>query len=506
MKKTILFLALILTATFAWAQNGNIETLWHSFQIPLQNLSVPADRLLNMVEKPDGNILIDVYFRTSVNVGNGFYTVSRQNPVVVDSTFLVAQTSVNEDNVNSVPLLIHNPDGEGYVYAKFLTDWKGFTWLEILRSDENMNFQSHGDAVLVPIEETSSLISKSIAFEDDSYLLLKYVVDNVPVIARIGLDGTVRDKKQMHGLFQGAEWKINGVETYSQTPREYAIYGWETTPNGDTTFLFHVVDSLFNLQETVTAVNQIGHYYYFNNMISLKSFDAQTYYVLSQYTKDNEPRNGLRITRYDKASHEQLSEILIRSNPMYGVLQYCAIPIGFHQSSDGNLYLAYRTCNMPNNGFVKAMKLTPNLETIWDKYCITIQNDESYSRFRSRTLTDGLMIGATHTWTSNYMGTNKFNTILFVVNDDGATSTPEMENQVCPVTHYPNPVSDILNLQYSPDVQPKQIELYDLQGRLVQTQSKNLESLNMAGLPAGTYTMRVMLENGKVFSDKVVKE
>jgi hypothetical protein len=81
-----------------------------------------------------------------------------------------------------------------------------------------------------------------------------------------------------------------------------------------------------------------------------------------------------------------------------------------------------------------------------------------------------------------------------------------MENQVCPVTHYPNPVSDILNLQYSPDVTPKQIELYDLQGRLVQTQSKNLESLNMVGLPAGTYTMRVMLEGGKVFSDKVVKE
>ena len=71
---------------------------------------------------------------------------------------------------------------------------------------------------------------------------------------------------------------------------------------------------------------------------------------------------------------------------------------------------------------------------------------------------------------------------------------------------YPNPVQNELRLQYSSDVQPKQIEFYDLQGRLVQTQSKNLESLNMAGLPAGTYTMRVLLEDGKVFSDKVVKE
>ena len=51
-----------------------------------------------------------------------------------------------------------------------------------------------------------------------------------------------------------------------------------------------------------------------------------------------------------------------------------------------------------------------------------------------------------------------------------------------------------------------QVELYDLQGRLVRTQSKDLESLNLQGQSAGTYTMRVKLEDGKVFSDKVVKE
>ena len=82
----------------------------------------------------------------------------------------------------------------------------------------------------------------------------------------------------------------------------------------------------------------------------------------------------------------------------------------------------------------------------------------------------------------------------------------ENQDLIRPYTCFPNPVADELHLTFSPDVTPKIIELYDLQGRLVQTQSKNLESLNMAGLPAGTYTMRVMLEDGTVFSDKVVKE
>jgi hypothetical protein len=47
---------------------------------------------------------------------------------------------------------------------------------------------------------------------------------------------------------------------------------------------------------------------------------------------------------------------------------------------------------------------------------------------------------------------------------------------------------------------------YDLQGRLVRSQSKALESINMSQLPAGTYTLRVTLEEGKTYSDKVVKE
>ena len=84
-----------------------------------------------------------------------------------------------------------------------------------------------------------------------------------------------------------------------------------------------------------------------------------------------------------------------------------------------------------------------------------------------------------------------------------------MEEQgliVRPYAYYPNPVQDELHLQYSPDITPTQIELYDLQGRLVHTQRNSLESLSMKGLASGAYTMRVMLEGGKVFSDKVIKE
>ncbi|MBR7023937.1 MAG: T9SS type A sorting domain-containing protein, partial [Bacteroidales bacterium] len=66
--------------------------------------------------------------------------------------------------------------------------------------------------------------------------------------------------------------------------------------------------------------------------------------------------------------------------------------------------------------------------------------------------------------------------------------------------------NQIGSLHSPPDVTPKSIELYDLQGRLVRSQRNGLESLNLQGLSAGQYVMKVTLENGKVFSDKVVKE
>ena len=62
------------------------------------------------------------------------------------------------------------------------------------------------------------------------------------------------------------------------------------------------------------------------------------------------------------------------------------------------------------------------------------------------------------------------------------------------------------NLVYSPDVTPAQIEIYDLQCRLVRMQSKGLESVDMHGLIVGQYLMKVTMKDGKVYSDKVVKE
>ena len=91
------------------------------------------------------------------------------------------------------------------------------------------------------------------------------------------------------------------------------------------------------------------------------------------------------------------------------------------------------------------------------------------------------------------------------VNDD-YDALDEQDIIIRPYTFYPNPAQSELHLIYSPDVQPARIELYDLQGRLLQTQTQNLESIGLEGLAAGQYLMKVTLKDGKTFTDKVAKE
>ena len=513
MKKVLAILAL--AAAMSLAQAQSMETLWHNFGHQKEGWVVGPYRIHCITGKPDGNIVADVSFigaeRWNIeNVGNGFYTISPETATIMDSTFLEANLIWAEDFSGSS--LLEHDSNNGYIYARFAKNrvtypgWSGKTWLEIVHFDENLCFQ--GDSTIVTLEDSwVEEDTRAIMLEDHEHLLLRYVVDGVLVLSRIGLDGTVEDKKPMPELFQGPEWKINGMVTYTDTPREYAVYGWDTAPNGDTVFLFHVLDSLFNLQETVVMENQSGHYHYFDNMLSLLPYDAQTYYVISKYTKDNEPLNGLRITKYDKESHEELAEILIRSGVVYQNLDLCAFPVGFGKSGDGNLYLAYRTCNNPHRGYIKGVKLSADLEIIWERACVVMEEFVEYHGYHTLFQSDRFVIGVHRDWSGSvYQGDNKNHFAFFFLHDDGTISTPEAEAFVRSYTYYPNPVQNELHLQYSPDVQPKEIGLYDVQGRLVLTQNKNLENINLQNLGAGQYLMKVTLEDGKVFTDKILKE
>ena len=178
---------------------------------------------------------------------------------------------------------------------------------------------------------------------------------------------------------------------------------------------------------------------------------------------------------------------------------------------DDNVYIAYRVgkpyglgVDYTNCFVVARLDSEGNViwKRYWDKYYPVYGMKVYWPYYATATEDEGCLLTG-FCYHSEQADPEVFMLKFF---SDGTLATPELEDFVRPYAYYPNPAQDELHLQYSPDVTPKQIELYDLQGRLVKMQRNALESLNLEGLASGAYTMRVTLENGKVFSDKVVKE
>ena len=70
------------------------------------------------------------------------------------------------------------------------------------------------------------------------------------------------------------------------------------------------------------------------------------------------------------------------------------------------------------------------------------------------------------------------------------------------ITRHPNPTTGIVRIEGE---KATEIQVLNALGQLVKT-IQNTNEVNLHGLPQGIYLLRVALEDGTVFTDKVVKE
>ena len=480
-------------------------------------------KLMNFVEMRNDIILADILEGDPDKYGDYFIKFSKQGATVYyDSIFI--PTSELYTEVNTENFMERDPESEGYIYAKVIhknvsTPGMGQTWLHIRHFDEDLNFQSFAEGATVLLEDENITRVKRLLFEDNSNVVLLYLLNGDPVIARVGLDGTLKEKVTFPDLFHGDERLPYGLELFNDTPREYAFFDWDITEN-DTCLRFHVVDSLFNLMETIRIDNSLSYSVRLAHNIEVPSWegpgapvmlslDSTTWLMSTQFKRTNSPLNGTCLVKYDKTTHENLGSTLFQSWPVYANPAKMAYPIGLCHSEDGGIYFSYRTCRctinswppLPQLGQISVVKLDKDLNIVWQRFCLTATH-HSETKCRMKTFDGGLVVGGYIYMYDEDLGF----TFLYTFNDNGTVGVPEMEAFVRPYTYWPNPVKDELHLQYSPDVKPTQVELYDLQGRLVSRQTDGLESVDLRGLASGQYLMKVTLQDGKSYMDKVMKE
>ncbi|MCQ2317725.1 MAG: T9SS type A sorting domain-containing protein [Bacteroidales bacterium] len=96
---------------------------------------------------------------------------------------------------------------------------------------------------------------------------------------------------------------------------------------------------------------------------------------------------------------------------------------------------------------------------------------------------------------------------ILKTDSDGYLSINELDDlEIKPVAVYPNPCTTNVNVEVSPDVKIENVSLFDISGRLVKAQQSDFGSIDISGLAPGMYVMKVTLDDGKVFEEKIVKE
>ena len=516
MKKTLLLFIFAFVATVAYSQN---ELYSFMYRQERNNADV------NFMQQRDGDfIILSFVADTTENpymgsiLGSMFYKVSANTLSMSDSLFV-------EETIANGYLLARDPRGDGNLmaYVDYHED-SDSSYLRISRFSDDDLVINHQEDVLVPLSDEYVYLDSYYGNLIDSRgdMIIKYgrcLPDEIgyECLARISPDGTM---KHQAIITENATHLVDPLRELSDSPLQYYLwdaigggggFGGDFFPN----LAVYTIDSLFH--KNTIILNKILHqevinpyateYTFFrysddtevipigdNKMLVAAPYELDTNF-LSWHIEE-----GVAMAKFDIRTM-QLEKYVTFND--YSGPGHC---LGLKMMPDGSVYLLYREYGYPAESFI-AVKLDTDLNVEWKRFCKTGQIHIAY--LQSPIMYDNLQgeeQGIAWLGSGRNTDNNKTVFILFLFNHDGIPASVDNGIDIRPYASYPNPAQDLLHINYSPDVQPKLVELYDLQGRLVRSQSNALESLSLQGLAAGQYVMKVTMEDGTAYSDKVVKE
>ena len=525
MKKILLLFVFAIAATNLHAQEKAdfYSILYHEIPGHFFNR-------IGLMHQHDGSIILNNYIfqRTeswqSILLGKALYKTSPISLTITDSLF-IADTS--SSCAYFIDFITPNPQGEGNIRASFeYHENCDSTFIRICHfPDDDLNI-NHEEDILTPLCDGYAYGGLNSVVDCWGDLIMRYYKDRSDLcldcydsyMARISPDGTL---KYQDTLFTGDFYPINpSLRTLKESPLQYYQWGSPDHDPDNNDLAICVIDSLFNtnvvvinyvFSEEVINSNQIAYKYFcLNGDTQVIPIGEDEILVAAEYVSDTNfhgaAEYGVAVVKYDLRTMQQKGYVLFDDHT--GGHNGQAQCMDIKKMSDGTVYFIYKENGYPAES-VQIVKMDTDLNMDWKRFCKTDNIDIFPMGGHSILYKDeqgeeqGIAwMGGGKTTGSNYGD----NLVLFLLNHDGPVGLENYGIEVRPYAFYPNPAKERLHFEYSPDVQPAKVELYDLQGRLVGTQRSNFEDINVGQLPAGTYTLRVTMEDGKAYSDKAVKE
>jgi len=272
--------------------------------------------------------------------------------------------------------------------------------------------------------------------------------------------------------------KANPTQQYPDTVFYYGLKGGSGLSLDDDSFFITCMGYYFK-----TSPGKIGWCQFLSrindNMI-----------VLDSITWDLSPANNNKPTDRIAACVKALS------NGSDGTIFHCGIN-GLADVTQGYL--------TPISSHIVISKFDNDCNLIWRRWYGV--NDDFYNINTIYSTEDGGCILAGYHAKSP--GFQIYYSYILKVDENGYDAVGENAESVAkPFFCYPNPAKDAISIEFSPDISCQSIELYTLDGRLVETfhGAAPQTIINVEGLNTGVYVMKIRTADGKEFSERIVKE
>ena len=356
--------------------------------------------------------------------------------------------------------------------------------------------------MLVPIPNYNENCTSygSFFFDTQNDLIASYWDDDQFHFVRIGLDGTLKQDKEVEGLFPPAAKPDTtvyymGTKLFNHSPQQFSllgdIYNTYRWPVVGYTFDddFNNIDKhvYYLIKDEVLVNGGMGEH--------LTSFDEDSYLLAARIEHGFDGYAGL--IKFSRANHEPLNIQLFEGNDPY---HYNVCPSDTKVLDDHNIYFSYLT-HVSTNNSVALVRTAPNLDQIW-KVTLPSIPQHVFGDAKITVLRDGRIVLGANVYNNNYSQTDLH---IYLIHD-GYDSTAEMANIERPFTLYPSPVNDILHIRIADNTQLESVRLFDLTGRLVNMQHDGLERIDMSTMSCGIYMLNVTTKDGASYYEKIVKE
>ena len=443
-----------------------------------------------IVEAADGTLLIG----------------SNVRPNDSTTVFVVFKYTTEGELVDSLTfpdryrLWMVNPlDPETQVYATFVTEG-ATTSMKIAFVGTDFCV---ADDILVPIPnyDESSTAGGKFFFDTRNDIVAPYWHGNQLHCLRVGLDGTLKQDKEIEGIFPPAgrpDTTIYYLESklFNGQPQQFSLIGDIGMNNFNWPILGYTFDDDFNridkhiyslIKEGILANGGMGEH--------ITPFDETFYLLAARIQHNNSGYAGL--VKFSRSNHEPLQIQLFEGNDPY---RLNVAPCDTKVLDDHSIYFTYLT-HVSTNNSVALVRTSPDLDQIW-RVTLPYIPLQVFGDSRITVLSDGDIVLGTTIYREDYTKTD----LRIYIIHDGYDATKESKETKCPFIPYPNPVKNMLTLRFDDGAEPESVELYNFAGGLVATKQNAMETIDMNAMSSGVYTLRVTMKDGTRYHEKILKE